>query len=117
MSDPNMADFYSRVARIQRDHSRGYGMEADGTLGASFYHRIGRSKSKAKMPILAPILMVVCCAFTLKAVLHARIGDDLYAQRVAELQAGEEFDRIGATLMAADPITLMLSEQISKLGL
>ena len=113
MTDPNMVDFYSRVSRIQRSHARGYGMEADGTLGRSAY----RAPAKTRRSFLGPLLMVLVCAFGMKAMLHARIGETLYAERVADLQAGEGFDRLGATLMAADPVTLAISAQLTKLGL
>ena len=58
--------------------------------------------------------VVVAAVIGLKAVIHAHIGSELYNLRVAELQAGEGFDRLGGYLMAADPATLKLSELIAK---
>jgi hypothetical protein len=112
MADQNMAEFYTRVARIKRDHSRGYGMEAAGTLGRSYFRRTARPRRS----FLGPLLMVLVCAFGLKAALHARIGDTLYNERVAEMSTGEGFDRLGASLMVADPVTLALSAQFTKWG-
>jgi hypothetical protein len=111
MKDPNMDEFYDRVAKIQRDHSKGYGMEAAGTLGRSSTRR----RPSWRVPIIAPLLVILACGFALKATLHARIGEDLYNQRVATLEAGQAIDQIGAVLMRADPVTTALSAQIKKL--
>ena len=107
MTDPNMVDFYSRVARIQRDHARSFGAEAVAS------HSV---QAKSRIPVLAPVLLALLCGFAMKAMLLARIGDETYAARVADLQAGQGFEKIGATLMAADPITVALAEQFEKLG-
>jgi hypothetical protein len=112
MQDPNMNDFYNRVARIQRDHSRGFGMEAQGTLGRSAY----RLTSKRRIPILAPLILVLMCGVGMKAMLHARIGDGIYQERLAELNAGAGFDRLGAVLMVADPVTLAVSAKLTQFG-
>jgi hypothetical protein len=111
MKDPNLDEFYDRVAKIQRDHSKGYGMEAAGTLGRSSTRR----RSGRQIPILAPLLVIILCGFALKATLHARIGEQLYDQRVAALETGEALDKVGAFLMKADPVTLAISAQIKKL--
>ena len=111
MKDPNRDDFSDRVAKIQRDHSKGYGMEAAGTLGRSATRR----RSSRQIPVVGPLLVILVCGLALKSFLHARIGDDLYNQRVTQLEAGQAMDQIGAFLMKADPVTLALSAQISKL--
>ncbi|GHC53960.1 hypothetical protein [Neogemmobacter tilapiae] len=108
MTDPNMVDFYSRVARIQRDHARSFGAEAVAS---------GQGTSvKSRIPVLAPVLLALICGFAMKAMLLARIGDETYAARIDDLRSGEGFERIGATLMAADPITVALAGQFEKLG-
>ena len=114
MSDPNMVDFYKRVAKVRRAHSKGYGMEAAGTLGRSHYTRRSRSSG---IRLLGPLLMLVAFAFVTKAVLHTRIGAGNYEARIAELTIGSDLDRVGAALMAADPVTVFLSDQLSRLGL
>ncbi len=110
MKDPNLDEFYDRVAKIERDHSKGYGMEAAGTLGRSSSKR----RASRQIPVLAPLLVILVCGFALKGFLHARIGEQVYDERVAQLQAGQTIDQIGAFLMKADPVTLALSAQIKK---
>jgi hypothetical protein len=106
--DANLEDFYRRVARVEAAHARGYGFEADGTIGRSYYAR----PAQKRFPIVKAAIVVVLSVIALKAMIHSHIGADLYDARVAELQAGEGFDRLGGYLMAADPVTLKLSELI-----
>ena len=85
MADPNLVDFYSRVARFERARSQGYGFDAPGTLGRSHYQR----KSPARRGILGPLLLVALCGFGLKgAILHS-VGTESYNQRVERLLAGD----------------------------
>lgn len=115
MSDVDANDFYRRIARIQRDHARGYGMEAEGTLGRSYYGRRRRQRVQ-KRSLFAPALMLVLSFTALKGVLHAKIGDDVYAARVEALMAGQEFERLGGYIMQAGPITLAISRELRILG-
>lgn len=108
--DANLEDFYRRVARVEAARARGYGFEADGTIGRSYYAR----PAQKRFPFIKAGFVVVAAVIGLKAVIHAHIGSELYNLRVAELQAGEGFDRLGGYLMAADPATLKLSELIAK---
>jgi hypothetical protein len=114
MSDPNMVDFYKRVAKVRKQHAKGYGMEAAGTLGRSYYTK--RRKSSG-LRFVAPLLILVGFAFVTKAVLHAKVGAADYDGRIANMQAGTELDRVGAFLLSADPVTVFLSEQFTQLGL
>lgn len=111
MADPNLVDFYGRVARFERARSNGYGFDAPGTLGRSYY----KSKSRPRRSWLGTTLLVVVCAFGMKGVILHSVGAQSYAERVAGLQASEGFDRLGGWLMQADPITLFVAEKI-KLG-
>ena len=110
MADPNLQNFYGRVTRIQKARAQGYGMEAQGTLGRSHYLRpdqTGRS-------LLKPLIFALICAVGLKGMIHYNIGAQSYDTRVAGLAAGEGFDRLGAVLMQADPLTVYVSEQIRR---
>lgn len=110
MVDPQLQDFYVRVARIEAARRKGFGFEAVGTVGRSYYAR----QTRRPFPIIRPLLVVVLCVIALKAVIHYNIGDETYRDRVVELQSGEGFDRLGGYLMAVDPVTLWLSQQISQ---
>ncbi len=112
MADPNMVDFYGRVSRIQRARAKGYGFEAPGTLGRSYYSR--HAPARARTPLLMPALIVLFGAFGLKGAIHYQIGSAVYSERVAELKSGEGFDRLGGYLMAADPVTMFVSAKLNE---
>lgn len=112
MTDQNMVDFYGRVARIKKARAKGYGFEAAGTLGRSYY--IQRSRVRARNSILKPALIVMLGAFGLKGAIHYQIGGAVYSERVAELKAGQGFDRLGGYLMEADPVTMFVSAKLQE---
>ncbi|MGL4321144.1 MAG: hypothetical protein ACRCS3_09805 [Paracoccaceae bacterium] len=109
MADPNLVDFYGRVARIEKDHARGYGFEARGTLGRSAYLR---KKKKSAARFVLPVLAVIACGVTVKGFIHQQIGSNVYDERVATLMGGEGFDRLGGYLMKADIMTLWVSDKL-----
>ena len=110
MADPNLVDFYSRVARFEKARAAGYGFDATGTLGRSDFARPAR-KRRAVMPMLA---LVLAAGFGLKAMIYHSVGAASYDDRVAALQAGEGFDRLGGWLMQADPVTRFVSDKITQ---
>ncbi|MCU0803251.1 MAG: hypothetical protein MUD11_16100 [Rhodobacteraceae bacterium] len=109
MADPNLVDFYGRVARIEKDHARGYGFEARGTLGRSAYLR---PRKKSPFRFVLPAMAVLACGVTVKGFIHQQIGGSVYDQRVAALMDGEGFDRLGGYLMKADVMTLWVSDKL-----
>ncbi|MFN6976895.1 MAG: hypothetical protein ACK4OP_02135 [Gemmobacter sp.] len=111
MADPNLRDFYDRVARILRAQERGYGFEAAGTLGRSHYPRPRR----LRIPVMAPVLVLVCGVLVIKAILHQGLGATDYEGRVAALWDGNAIDRVGAVIMQQDPATVWLSARIGAL--
>lgn len=111
MADPNLHDFYNRVSRIEIGRAQGFGFEAVGTLGLSHYRRAPRKRT----PILAPLLIVLATAIGLKGAILYNVGETTYNQRVAEMRVGDDFERLGAVLMRADPATVRVSELIRNL--
>ena len=108
MADPNMADFYGRVARIQTARAKGYGFEASGTLGRSYYHKAAPKRRS----FLGPIVFLLVCGFLLKGVMYQQIGAQTYTTRVAGLMASEGVDRVGGWLMQADPVTVYIAGKV-----
>ncbi|EEW24453.1 hypothetical protein [Rhodobacter ferrooxidans] len=108
MADPNLADFYGRVKRIEKARAKGFGFEAAGTLGRSYYMR----KARKRLPVLRSLMVVMACGFGLKGAIYYQVGGGVYDQRVESLMQGEGFDRLGGALMQADPVTLFISEKI-----
>jgi len=108
MADPNLADFYGRIARLERMRAKGYGFEANGTLGRSHYLR----PTRQRRPLLRVLIFAGVCAFGLKGAILHQVGPESYEARVARLQAGQDFDKLGAWLMQADPVTIWVADQI-----
>ena len=112
MADQNMVDFNGRVSRIKKARAKGYGFEAVGTLGRSYYSQ--RPSTRANFSILKPALIVMLSAFGLKGAIHYQIGGSVYSERVADLKSGEGFDRLGGYLMQADPVTMFVSAKLQE---
>lgn len=110
MTDPNLKDFYGRVARIEKARSKGYGFEAAGTLGRSYYHR----PTTQRRSILGPILFLLLCTFLLKGTIYHSIGPDSYNERVAALQAGDGIEPAGGWLMQPEAATIFVADQITR---
>jgi hypothetical protein len=108
MADPNLADFYSRVARFEDARSSGYGFDAAGTLGRSAFAKPA-PKRRSFLPLLA---MMICAGFLLKGVIYHSVGAASYNDRVAALMKGEGFDRLGGWLMQSDPVTIYISGKV-----
>jgi hypothetical protein len=112
MSDPCIDDFNARITRIQKARSKGYGFEAAGTLGRSFYSRRNR-KFRLGFPLLRPVVALLVAGTIVKALFLQQLGTEAYQNRVAEMQAGHGFDRLGGWLMQADPVTRSLADNIA----
>jgi hypothetical protein len=110
-ADPNLNDFYGRVARIEKAHRKGYGFEARGTLGRSSTWKRDRSVWR----FLKPLALVALVGIGLKGVIHYYVGAELYEERVAQLLVGTGFDPVGGTLMQADPVTLGISAALTEI--
>lgn len=111
MAGPDFSDFYGRVARIERARAKGYGFEAPGTLGRSYYH----APAERRRAVLGPVLFLLACGVLLKGLMYHQIGAGTYEARVAALQAGEGIEKVGGWLMQADPVTLYVSGRIETL--
>lgn len=111
MSDPNLVDFYGRIARLEKARAKGFAFEAAGTLGRSYYYQ----KPRKRRSIILPLIFVAISVFGLKGTIHHFVGQASYQERVASLQAGEGFDRLGGWLMQADPVTVLISDQIARI--
>lgn len=111
MADPNLSDFYGRLGRIQKAHKKGYGFEAVGTLGRSYYTKQARRRPS----FIGPIVVVLLGVIGLKGAIRYSVGSATYDQRVAALQKGDSVERLGAYIMSADPATLFVSARIREL--
>ncbi|RUS63169.1 hypothetical protein EGN72_05750 [Pseudorhodobacter sp. E13] len=111
MFDPNIKDFYERVGRLKEAHAKGYAFEGVGVLGRSYYRKPQR---KNRLKLLVPLAFLLMAGFGLKGAIHYFVGAQTYENRVAEMQQGQGFDKLGAALMAPDRVTLWVSETLRK---
>lgn len=111
MSDPNFQDFYGRAARIETARRNGFGLEAHGTLGRSHYRRTPQRNRS----FLRPLMFVLFAVLMSKAALLQAIGPQTYADRLLRMESGQDFDRLGAWLMQADPLTVTVAGQIGRI--
>lgn len=109
MTDPNMTDFYGRVARIQKLRSKGYGFEAPGTLGRSSYYR----PKTRRRSIFGPIVFLLACTFLLKGSIYYTIGAEAYGERVAGLRASDGIEAVGGWMMQTETATILVSQGIA----
>ena len=110
MTDPNMTDFYGRVARIQKARAKGHGFEAAGALGRSFYNR---PKSRRRS-LLVPVTVLVLGCFVLKGIIYHSVGAQTYDDRVAVLMAGKGVEPVGGWIMQPEPVTRFVADQITN---
>jgi hypothetical protein len=59
------------------------------------------------------ILLSLAALLILKAALHAHLGGEAYAEKIAQLQVGSMLERAGAWMMAPDWLTQELAAQIA----
>ena len=110
MLNPNLVDFYGSVARFERARANGYGFDAAGTLGRSHFQKKPRPLKSWR----GSVLLVIFCVFGMKGAILQSVGGQAYDNRVAGLQSGEGFDRLGGWLMQADPVTVFVAEKIGE---
>lgn len=112
MEDPNRDDFYSRVARLERAHARGFGHEASGALGRSAYIR----PLPRGVPLLRGVAFVLATLVGLKATLMHGLPAEVYQSRLAELKQGTVIERVGAFVMAPDPATRWIADALDQIS-
>lgn len=110
MTQTNSQNFDKRMERILRKHqniAHGYVpvLTEDGLIVAA------PKKRPLRLPLrLFATTLILAMAF--KVMLFVAIGQAAYNERVAALQAGGEWERVGAWIMTADPVTVWLAEQV-----
>ena len=112
MSASQIDEFDRRMRRITRRQtqlSKGYvtTVNDDGLV-------VARPKRKFSRGTLRGIAIVVLVLMVFKGILHSQLGDAGYADRLNALSNGSAFEKAGAILMAADPLTVWMSGQIGK---
>ena len=113
MSASQYDEFDRRVNRISRRQtklSHGYvtTVTDDGMM-------IAKPKRKSKMGTVRSLILLALVMIVFKGVLHARLGAPEYQARIAALAEGSTVEQIGSWVMAEDPLTVLISGQVSSL--
>jgi hypothetical protein len=111
MADPNMTDFYRRVSRIEKMRAKGYGFEAAGALGRSYYTR----QTAPRRSLMGPIIFVLACVFLLKGTMYHEVGAESYNTRIASLMAGDGVENVGGWILQAEPVTVYVAGKMDDL--
>ncbi len=111
MSASQFDEFDRRMRRITRRHtqlSKGYvtSVNDDGLV-------VAKPRRKFSRGTLRGVAIVMIGLMIFKGFLHHQLGPAEYAQRVEALSSGSFFEKAGAVLMAADPITVWLAGQFA----
>lgn len=113
MSASQYDEFDRRMRRITRRHSQlshGYvtTVNSDGMV-------VAKPRRRSARGTLRGVALVVLVLMVFKGFLYAELGAGAYEQRVAALSEGSAFEKAGAFVMVADPVTKWLSGHISSL--
>ncbi len=111
MSEAQMQNFDDRLRRIDQQHramSRGFvlSVSRDGLVVAKPESR------RTRFPWRVALFMLLA-VMGFKVMLHAYMGDGAYSERVARLANGTTAEQIGAYVLAADPITVSVSNFVT----
>lgn len=111
MSDA-FRDFDNRLRRIDRSRVK---------LSGGYVSVVGRDglimlkpqRKRFTLP-LRGLLLLLAGGIGLKVMILLTLGAPIYADRVAALQEGTLVEKAGAWVMQADPLTVLLAEQIDS---
>lgn len=105
--------FDKRLKRIVRRHEKMSNgvvrtVQSDGLI-------VSRPRLyKPRFP-LKGLIVVLTLGFALKGFLLAYLGPDIYAERLAALQAGSMAEQAGAWVMQPDPVTALVAEGVQRI--
>jgi hypothetical protein len=114
----NLKDFEERIRRIEGG-SRKSGRVRQKSSGEYFRNeeeRRRRSKKGKKANWTARILLVLVAFAGVKTYIMGSMGDEAYEARMAELQAGDKYQKMAFAVMQSDPVTGKLQQVLVNYG-
>lgn len=111
MSDGGRSEFYKRLSKLTKRHeamSRGYvaTLRGDGLIV------LEPRKLQFQFPIRGFVLLMLMF-MTFKGYMMAALGEADYAERLAVLQSGSIFEKVGALIMGLDPVSRVIGAALS----
>lgn len=113
MSKRQQQEFNARLQRLEQKHTamtQGYSAYV-GTDGLIVVKPRKRDRSGARITPRS-VVYLLCAVFLFKGILMATLGFASYDARVAELSKGIVVERFGATIMQAEPISMLIGEKL-----
>lgn len=109
--DINMKDFGKRVKRIDKRHRK---LATNGYVASVNHDGLIVAKVRRTGPRFPWKGIALCfiAFFAFKGFLLNQLGEATYNDRVSSLQSGTFIEKAGAYAMSADPVTVLISEQI-----
>ncbi len=113
MSDAYVKSYDKRVREINKKHRK----MAQGVVHSINHDGLIIARPRRRGPRLPwkGIALMVAGFFLFKAFLLINLGPQGFEDRVAALNAGTTFEQVGSYVMALDPVTEFLAEQIRGL--
>ncbi|MDA5093368.1 hypothetical protein O2N63_04630 [Aliiroseovarius sp. KMU-50] len=113
MADVNYATFSKRKHAIEKRHremSGGYIelVERDGLL-------VPKSSRRQRRLPLRGMAIILMLFLVFKGFLIVQLGSTTFSDRVDKLANGSPVEQVGAWVMAIDPISMWISEQMKTL--
>ena len=103
-------DFDNRLRRIQKSRVRlanGY-VSVVGDDGLI----VVKPRARRTRFVLRPFAFLIVGLMVFKALILATLGQPVYEERVASLQAGTTIEQAGAWVMQIDPVSQFMAAQI-----
>lgn len=113
MTESQVRDFNKRVRTIGRKHrqlSQGYVelVERDGLLIPQ------KARMRRKFPTVG-LLLTLAGFMLFKGFLYSQVGALHYDERINRLNDATTLEQVGAWIMQADPLTVMISSWFPKI--
>lgn len=113
MSKRQQQEFNARLRRLEEKHnamSSGYAAHvgADGLIVVK-PRKPGKIRSRVTP---RAVVFLLCAIFLFKGFLMASLGFASYDARVAELSRGVAIERLGAVVMQAEPISMLIGRKL-----
>lgn len=114
----NMKAFEERIRRIEKSGGRDgrTSYKRSGEYFRKEEERKRQRKKGRKANWTFRILLVLACVLGVKTYIMASMGAEAYGARMAELQAGDKYQKIAFIFMQPDPLTGKLQEMLEKSG-
>ena len=120
MADARQLQFHDRLSKISDRHSTGRkgfvslktGYMPSGNHDGLMIPIPGARAQSSRIPYRG-LFWFALATLLFKGFLYSQLGPGIYEDRVTRLQEGTVIEQVGAYAMKADPVTILIGEQIA----